>query len=62
MGRVREAVRSRWQVLYRRSSIQMILSLSFTAVAVVGMVFMGLTLFLPPTPSRRKTASGFCPR
>lgn len=46
MGRVREAVRSRWQVLYRRSSIQMILSLSFTAVAVVGMVFMGLTLFL----------------
>ena len=40
MGRVREAVRSRWQVLYRRSSIQMILSLSFTAVAVVGMVFM----------------------
>ena len=46
MGRVREAVRSRWQVLYRRSSIQMILSLSFTAVTVVGMVFMGLTLFL----------------
>ena len=46
MGRVREAVRSRWQGLYRRSSIQMILSLSFTAVAVVGMVFMGLTLFL----------------
>lgn len=46
MGRVREAVRSQWQVLYRRSSIQMILSLSFTAVAVVGMVFMGLTLFL----------------
>lgn len=36
----------RWSSLYRRSSIQMILSLSFTAVAVVGMVFLGLTLFL----------------
>lgn len=36
----------RWQNVYRRSSIQMILSLSFTAVAVVGMVFMELTLFL----------------
>lgn len=36
----------RWQSAYRRTSIQMILSASFTAVAVVGMVFMGLTLFL----------------
>ena len=35
----------RWNHLYRRSSIQMILSASFTAVAVVGMVFLGLTLF-----------------
>ena len=30
---------------YRRMSIQMVISLSFTAVAVVGMVFMGLSLF-----------------
>ena len=37
---------SRWQSAYRRTSIQMILSASFTAVAVLGMVFMGLTLFL----------------
>lgn len=36
----------RWRAFYRRSSIQMILSLSFTAVAVIGMVFMGLALFL----------------
>ncbi len=35
----------RWARFYRKSSIQMILSLSFTAVAVVGMAFMGLTLF-----------------
>ncbi|MGI5963841.1 MAG: histidine kinase [Lawsonibacter sp.] len=31
---------------YRKMSIQMVLSLSFTTVAVVGMVFMGLSLFL----------------
>ena len=36
----------RWENAYRRTSIQMILSASFTAVAVLGMVFMGLTLFL----------------
>lgn len=41
MHRLSEAIRGRWQMLYRRTSIQMILSLSFTAVAVVGMVFMG---------------------
>ena len=34
-----------WQEFYRRSSIQGILSLSFTAVAVEGMIFMGLALF-----------------
>ena len=31
---------------YRKMSIQMVISLSFTAVAVVGMVFMGLSLYL----------------
>ena len=35
----------RWQALYRRSSIEIILSASFTAVAVVGMVFLGLVFF-----------------
>ena len=38
--------RQRWRALYHRSSIQYILSLSFTAVAVVGMARMGLALFL----------------
>ena len=37
---------ARWREFYRKSSIQFILSLSFTAAAVVGMVFMGITLFL----------------
>ena len=36
----------RWQAMYHRSSIQMVLSSSFTAVAVTGMIFLGLTLFL----------------
>jgi len=40
------SLRRRWKERYHRSSIQMILSLFFTAVAVVGMVFLGLTLFL----------------
>ncbi len=31
---------------YRKMSIQMVISLSFTTVAVVGMVFMGLSLYL----------------
>ena len=39
-------LRERWSSIYRRTSIQMILSASFTAVAVLGMLFMGLTLFL----------------
>ena len=33
---------SRW---YRSMSIQMVISLSFTAVAVVGILFIGLSLF-----------------
>jgi len=46
---VKDAIQSlhrRWRELYSRSSIQMILSLSFTAVAVVGLVGLGLALFL----------------
>ncbi len=41
-----EKLRQRWLDLYHRSGIQVILSLSFTAVTVLGMVFLGLTLFL----------------
>lgn len=37
---------ARWKEFYSKSSIQMILSLSFSAVAVAGLVLMGLTLFL----------------
>ena len=46
MNDLREKLRAWWRRIYQRTSIQMILSLSFTAVAVVGMAFLGLTLFL----------------
>ncbi len=46
MGIFITSIVERWRRFYRKSSIQMILSLSFTAVAVVGMIFLGLTLFL----------------
>lgn len=46
MGKRLSGLRQRWRSVYRRTSIQMILSASFTAVAVLGMLFMGLTLFL----------------
>ncbi|MDO4565099.1 MAG: sensor histidine kinase [Clostridia bacterium] len=35
----------KWKSFYSRSSIQLILSLSFTASAVMGMIFLGLALF-----------------
>lgn len=45
MGPLLKSLLPRWRAAYRKSSIQMILSLSFTAVAVLGMMFLGLTLF-----------------
>ena len=42
----RVSLLQRWQSFYRQSSIQMVLSLSFTAVAVVGMVVLGVALSL----------------
>ena len=46
MRKLRDSLLRRWQALYYSSGIQMILSLSFTAVTVVGMVVLGLTLFI----------------
>ena len=39
-------MRRKLQEISRRMGIQMIISLSFTAVAVVGMLFIGMSLFL----------------
>ena len=44
MEKKRQGLHQRWERMYRRSSIQMILSLSFTAVAVIGMLFLGMAL------------------
>ena len=46
MAKLFTSLLQRWRRFYRRSSIQLVLSLSFTAVTVVGMLFLGLTLFL----------------
>lgn len=46
MGCFFASLMERWRAFYRKSSIQVILSLSFTAVAVAGMIFLGLSLFL----------------
>ena len=43
VARLSASLCRRWKELYHRSSIQVILSLFFTAVAVVGMVFLGMT-------------------
>lgn len=36
----------RWWKAYRKASIQMVISVSFTAVAAIGMIFLGLALFV----------------
>ena len=58
MGKRLSGLRQRWSSVYRRTSIQMILSASFTAVAVLGMLFMGLTLFLRFSSSTNAQQSG----
>ena len=46
MGHVFRRVAGRLAGRYRKMSIQMVIALSFTIVAVVGVVFMGLSLVL----------------
>ena len=49
--------RIRWKTLYHRSSVQMILSIAFTAVAVVGMLFLGMALLLRFSSSANEMAA-----
>ena len=44
MGKLLRKVTGRAVGRYRAMGIQMVISLSFTAVAIVGMVFMGMSL------------------
>ena len=46
MDKKPSGLRARWKTLYHRSSIQLILSIAFTAVAVIGMLFLGMALLL----------------
>lgn len=46
MGKLLRKMTGRAVGRYRAMGIQMVISLSFTAVAIVGMVFMGMSLFL----------------
>ena len=46
-----------WKSLYHRSGIQMILSIAFTAVAVVGMLFLGMALLLRFSTSANEMAA-----
>ena len=45
MGTFFHRLTGTWVERYRKMSIQMVISLSFTAVAVLGMIFMGMSLF-----------------
>lgn len=49
--------KARWKALYHRSGIQMILSIAFTAVAVVGMLFLGIALLLRFSSSANEVAA-----
>lgn len=62
MAKLAAALRRRWSAVYHRSSIQLILSLSFTAVAIVGMVFLGMTLFLRFSASTNTQMADNCQR
>ena len=57
---------AQWVERYRKMSIQMVLSLSFTAVAAAGILLIGGSLiwrFSPPARRWwRRTASGCWPR
>lgn len=51
-----QALTQRWAERYRKMSIQMVISLSFTAVAVLGMIFMASSLFLRFSSSTEQLA------
>lgn len=57
MEKKRQGLHQRWERMYRRSSIQMILSLSFTAVAVIGMLFLGMALLFRFSSSANSMAA-----
>ena len=57
MDKKPSGLRARWKTMYHRSSIQLILSIAFTAVAVVGMLFLGMALLLRFSSSANEMAA-----
>ena len=57
MEKIASGWKARWKALYHRSGIQMILSIAFTAVAVVGMLFLGMALLLRFSSSANEMAA-----
>ena len=57
MDKKPSGLRARWKTLYHRSSIQLILSIAFTAVAVIGMLFLGMALLLRFSSSANEMAA-----
>lgn len=58
MDKKPSGLRARWKTMYHRSSIQLILSIAFTAVAVIGMLFLGMALLLRFSSSANEMAAG----
>ena len=50
--------KARWKARYHHASIQLILSIAFTAVAVIGMLFLGMALLLRFSSSANEMAAG----
>lgn len=57
MDKKPSGLRARWKKMYHRSSIQLILSIAFTAVAVIGMLFLGMALLLRFSSSANEMAA-----
>ncbi len=57
MDKKPSGLRARWKTIYHRSSIQLILSIAFTAVAVIGMLFLGMALLLRFSSSANEMAA-----
>ena len=57
MDKKPSGLRARWKTMYHRSSIQLILSIAFTAVAVIGMLFLGMALLLRFSSSANEMAA-----
>ena len=57
MDKKPSGLRARWKKMYHRSSIQLTLSIAFTAVAVIGMLFLGMALLLRFSSSANEMAA-----